>query len=105
MRLDKGFSLGAMNLTASLNVLNLLNTKNVFGIGYNGSAAPAVTGSAGIYRGTGEPDNSGWLSTKEGQEWAALNGPEAVRLFKERENDPANFGIPRQIRLGLRLEF
>lgn len=105
VRVDKGFNLGSLNLIASVVVLNTLNAKNVFGIGYVGSAAPAVAGSAGIYRGTGQPDNSGWLDTKEGREWAALNGPEAVEIFKARENDPANFGIPRQVRLGLRLEY
>jgi len=98
-RLDRGFSVGPLNMTASIYVLNALNAKNVFGNGYAGGIAGTV------YRGTGQPDNSGWLSTREGQEWAALNGPEAVSVFKARENDPSNFGIPRQIRLGLRIEY
>lgn len=105
IRLDRGFTLGPLNLTASLVVLNTLNNKNVYGIGYSGSSAPAIAGSAGIYRGTGEPDNSGWLDTKEGREWATQNGPDAVAVFNAREKDPANYGIPRQIRLGLRLEY
>jgi len=99
VRLDRGFSVGPLNMTASIYVLNALNAKNVFGNGYAGGIAGTV------YRGTGQPDNSGWLSTREGQEWAALNGPEAVSVFKARENDPSNFGIPRQIRLGLRIEY
>lgn len=99
VRLDRGFTVGPLNMTASLIVLNALHAENVFGNGYAG-------GNAGtIYRGTGEANNSGWLSTQAGQEWAALNGQEAVAVFKARENDPANYGIPRQVRLGLRVEY
>ncbi len=111
LKVDRGFSLGPVNLIASLSVLNVLNTKNVFG-SYRGPAeqSPLIFGnrvetSNGIYRGTGEADNSGWLATKDGQDWAAKNGDAAVQIFKDRENDPSNFGIPRQIRLGVRVEY
>lgn len=103
VRLDRGFTIGSLELTATISVVNALNSKNVFGNGgYFGSAGGT---SAGIYRGTGEPDNSGWLATREGADWARLNGPDAVAVFQGRENDPANFGVPRQIRLGLRLDY
>ncbi|MBD3298376.1 MAG: hypothetical protein GF341_06960 [candidate division Zixibacteria bacterium] len=65
-----------------------------------------------VYSGTGEPDNTDWLETPEGREFAqdlnhptdnsGLTGEEKFRL---RENDPANFGISRQIRFGARLMF
>lgn len=111
LKIDRGFNLGVVNLVASLSVLNLLNTNNVFG-SYKGPAeqSPLIFGnrvesSNGIYRGTGEADNSGWLATKDGKDWAEKNGPDAVAIFKARENDPSNFGIPRQVRLGLRIEY
>lgn len=100
LRVDRSFTAGPLNMTVSLYVLNALNSKNVFGNGYS---AAGLAGT--IYRGTGEADNSGWLSTREGQEWAGRYGQEAVDVFTAREHDPANYGIPRQLRLGLRIEY
>lgn len=122
LKLDKGFSIGPVDLVASLSVLNLLNTKNVVGVDriggsggiFNSDGIDAAGTTPGVYRGTGLPDNSGWLQTLEGQAWLAANQTAVVngvtytdpeRIFKLRENNPSNFGIPRQIRLGLRLEY
>jgi hypothetical protein len=56
-----------------------------------------------VYRGTGEPSNTGWLASREGMEWAAQNGPEAEQIFKDREANPANYGVPGQMRFGIRI--
>ncbi len=89
LRIDRGFKIADIQFVASLYIINLTNAKNVYD----------------VYTGTGEPDNSGWLSTPEGKDWAAQYGPEAVAIFKARENDPFNFGLPRMVRLGLRVEY
>ncbi len=103
IRLDKGFYVGPLNMTASLMIINVMGMENVFGVGTYGGAVNSV--SQGIYRGSGEADNSGWLASQAGQDWATLHGPDAVSAFKAREADPANYGIPRQVRLGLRVEY
>jgi hypothetical protein len=81
--------IGSLDITASLYIINITDAKN------------EVT----VFRGTGEADNTGWLSTASGQAWAALNGPTAVELYKKMEQNPGNYGIPRQFRLGFRVEY
>ncbi|HEX9655892.1 MAG TPA: hypothetical protein VGB89_03120, partial [Bacteroidota bacterium] len=81
---------------------------------FNADGIDPAGSTPGVYRGTGLPDNSGWLETLEGQAWLASNQTSVVngitytnpaQVFQNRENNPSNFGIPRQIRLGLRLEY
>ncbi|MGD0337919.1 MAG: TonB-dependent receptor [Bacteroidota bacterium] len=97
LRVDRAFKAGPFNLIASLTVLNLLDTKNV----------------VAVWRATGMPNSTGWLSTLAGQQWAegvTHESPTGVVLdpataFSTREADPTNYGIPRQIRLGIRVEY
>jgi len=67
-----------------------------------------------VYHSTGEPNNTGWLETAEGQSFASR--PEtnvahdtsyltAEQKYRLREADPANLDIPRQVRVGMRLLF
>jgi hypothetical protein len=123
LKLDRSFSLGPVSLVASLSVLNLLNADNVVSLdritvprnlGGGGFGIDNAGNIAGVYRGTGLPDNSGWLETQEGHAWIAANPThevngvtytDPVAYFKAREANPANFGIPRQVRLGLRVEY
>ncbi len=126
LKVDKGFNLGPVDIVAYLSVLNLLNAKNVVGVDRIGGAGgvanfdgidPAGSnggGFGGVYRGTGLPDYSGWLQTLEGQAWLATQPNETMvngvnytkeEVFRFREANPANFGIPRMIRFGLRLEY
>jgi hypothetical protein len=59
-----------------------------------------------VYRSTGDPYTSGWLTTKEGI--AATSGPGGSNIaadYMSLERNPSNFGIPRLIRLGLKLNF
>nr|MBN2276205.1 TonB-dependent receptor [candidate division Zixibacteria bacterium] len=65
-----------------------------------------------VYSSTGEPNNTGWLSTPAGQQFiedtdtvfdnSGLTGEEKYRLA---ENDPNNFGRPRIFRIMAKLEF
>lgn len=57
----------------------------------------------GIYTGTGESTNDGWLNTANGKTWAANNGPDAVKLYQYLEENMGYYGPPRQVRLGIRL--
>ncbi len=90
-KVDKTFTLFE-NLDANIYLwfTNLLNTRNV---------------TNGVYQGTGQPDNDGYLSTSGGQVWAANNGESAVDLYKYLEDNLGFYGPPRQVRLGLRLNF
>lgn len=122
LRVDRTFDLGPVDLIASLAVLNLLDADNVGsvarlpggGLGTTGATGVAQAGvNVGVYRGTGEPDNSGWLSTEQGLAFLRDNAPVVVDgrtlypgdVFRAREANPANYGIPRQLRFGLRIEY
>jgi len=90
-KLEKSFDLMSnLAITPYIWVQNLFNDINV------------VT----VYRSTGDPYTTGWLSTAEGQ--AATSGPTGAYVaqdYMSLERNPANFGIPRLIRLGLKLNF
>ncbi len=86
LKLDKTFSLFDLGeINVYLWIENVLNKKNVLA----------------VYSGTGLPNNDGWFTTPKGQTWAADNGPGAVALYNYLQNDPANYGTPRTIRLGV----
>jgi hypothetical protein len=90
-KLEKSFSLmNDLAITPYVWVENLFNTVN------------AVI----VYRSTGDPYTTGWLSTQEGI--AATSGPGGSNIaadYMSLERNPGNFGIPRLIRLGLKLNF
>jgi len=90
-KLEKSFSLmNNLAITPYLWVENLFNAINV----------------VNVWRSTGDPYTTGWLSTQEGI--AATSGPGGnlkAADYMSLERDPANFGIPRLIRLGLKLNF
>ncbi len=89
MKINKTVTiLGDLDLDVYLWVTNLLNTKNV---------------ENGVYTGTGESTNDGWLNTANGKTWAANNGPDAVKLYQYLEENMGYYGPPRQVRLGIRL--
>lgn len=79
------------NLNIYLQVLNVLNNRNVLG----------------VYQYTGNPDDDGYLASS--QAIAALanaNSPTSFRdLYTLRMNNSDNFNKPRVIRIGLLLEF
>ncbi len=79
------------NLNLYLRVDNLLNTKNV----------------QNVYRFTGSPEDDGFLSSLQGQQVISQQvSRQAYRdQYRAKIENPRNFGRPRIIRLGARLNF
>jgi len=91
----KSFALGRYTIAPYIQVNNLLNRDNVIA----------------VYESTGRPNTTGWLSTEEGEAFSetfaeadasGLNGEQKYNL---KENNPLNYGPPRQIFFGLQLSF
>lgn len=79
------------NLTVYIQVLNILNTKNIIS----------------VYRKTGNPDDDGYLAAAEFQNnIASQNDEQSYRdLYATKINNPDNYSQPRRIRLGLLFNF
>lgn len=79
------------NMNIYLQVLNLLNTKNIIN----------------VYRATGSPNDDGYLASPQGQIALAnqTNLNSFVDLYNIKMNDPSYYSRPRVIRIGLLLDF
>ena len=90
-RLDKTFSLGNFDLNVYLYVINLLDTDN----------------PTGAFFRTGDPSDDGYLSTSTGQSQTQQWGPQYVSLYRALNNgkNSGNYGPPRQIRFGFKLDY
>lgn len=79
------------NLNVYLQVLNLLNTKNVIR----------------VYKATGNPDDDGYLASPAAQNTIASQVyPQSfVDLYDIKVNNPANYSRPRVIRIGVQIDF
>ena len=64
--------------------LNALNTENV----------------VGVYEGTGEAGEDGWIASPEGQVWLKGN-PIGENFYYDRLRDSSNWSNPRMVRFGL----
>ena len=100
LRIDKNIDLSwgkegegrkMANLNIYLQVLNVLDTRNVMN----------------VYRFTGNPGDDGYLYAAQTQAIInAQNDPQSFRdLYSVKVNNPNNFSIPRRIRLGVMLDF
>ncbi len=96
LKATKGFMWGRTQLELQLWVINVFNTENV----------------DFVYSSTGLPNSTGWLETEEGQKWLDSHastrdssGLTAEEKYRLRENDPTNYGVPRQIRAGIKFLF
>lgn len=89
LKVDKSFKTGIANIVPYLWIENLLDRENFI----------KVWGS------TGEPDNTAFLTTPEGQLEIQSAGPGYAEDYKALERDPTNYGKPRTIRVGTRIEF
>ena len=61
-----------------------------------------------VYNSTGLPDSDGYLNTSGGDAWleTAVGGPEfGKELYGSRISHPSNYGAPRQIRIGVRIDY
>ncbi len=90
-RLDKTFSFGSFDLNAYVYVINLLGTDN----------------PVGAFPRTGDPSNDGWFSTPEGHGLALNNGQQYIDFYNAVTNgdNSGNWGPPRQIRFGIKLDY
>ncbi len=80
-----------VDLNVYLQVLNVLNTTNV----------------TSVYAATGSPDDDGYITSPNAQSVIARQpSPQAyVDLYGIKVNDPANYDLPRRIRLGVQVNF
>jgi hypothetical protein len=91
LKLEKGFKIGDYLITPYLWIENLLDSDN----------------PVDVYRSTGSAYSTAWLETTEGKKFAESTPfPEKFKQdYKSLELDPFNFGIPRLIKLGLKMNF
>ncbi len=97
MKIDKSVSLGPLNANIYVWVINVLNTQNV----------------VGVFPVSGDAYDDGWLSSPQGSQTvsgiAAQYGQEFADMYKQLYStlnyNAGNFGPPRQIRLGVRLNY
>jgi len=87
-RLDKKINAGPVVLTPYVWVINAFNSEII----------------EDVYNSTGLPGEDGYFSTREGKVWEAVDATRA-EWYKARVADPENWGEPRQIRLGLRIDY
>ncbi len=90
-RLDKSFTIGPLDLNVYVYVINLLGTLN----------------PTDAFMRTGDPADDGWFSTEGGRADALSNGPQFVDFWRQVAlgDNSGNYGPPRQIRFGLRLDY
>jgi hypothetical protein len=91
MRLDKTVTLGPLDLNVFIYVINLLGTDNPV---------------SAFFR-TGDPKDDGWFSSAPGKEDAITNGQQYVNFYNAVNlgENSGNFGAPRQIRFGIKLDY
>ena len=87
LKLEKSFTAGGFLVTPYLWVQNLTGAENV----------------NQVWRSTGDPHTTGFLLTPDGQAAIQSNGEGYRQDYESLERDPVNFGIPRVIRLGLKV--
>lgn len=96
-RIDKSFSVGPLNMNVYLWVINVLNTQNI----------------TGVFSTSGDALDDGWLASPEGSQilegYRSAHGDEAADNYKQLYlasiYNAGFFGPPRQIRLGIKLEY
>lgn len=89
LKIEKGFPIGNFYLTPYVVIENLLDSDNI----------------VGVWRSTGSPYTTGWLNDPDAQGVIGQRGQGYVKDYETLEKDPNNFGIPRLIKLGLKLNF
>jgi len=89
LKLDKSFRIDKVELVPYLWVENLFDADNVID----------------VWPSTGKPDETNWENTPQGRQSLQAYGEGWLSDYHALERDPGNYGIPRLIRLGLRVEF
>jgi len=90
LKANKTFGIARLNFDVYLWVINVFDRKNVIE----------------VYEGSGLADNTGWLASSEGQsfvrQFAAEDG---LTKYNIKQRNPMHYDTPRQVRLGLRMNF
>jgi hypothetical protein len=89
LKVEKGFPIGSFYITPYVWIENLLDADNI----------------VDIWRSTGSANTTNWLNDPDAQGTIQQQGEGYVKDYETLEKDPNNFGIPRLIRLGLKLNF
>jgi len=89
LKIEKGFKISNFYITPYVWIQNLLDVQNV----------------NDVYRTTGSAYSTGWLNDPDAQGQITTVGQGYVDDYESLELDPRNFGIPRLIYLGLKLNF
>jgi len=87
LKIEKSFAAGGLLVTPYLWILNLTGAENV----------------TAVWRSTGDAHTTGFLNTLEGRLAVQSGGEGFKQDYESLERDPDNFGIPRLIRLGLKV--
>ncbi len=89
-KVEKTFAIGNdLGITPYVWVNNLFNAKN----------------AVSVWRSTGSPETTGFLATAEGKVLAAQYGQNWVYDYEALERNPSNFGPPRLIKVGVKMNF
>ena len=89
LKVEKSFPIGNFFIIPYVWVENLFDADNV----------------VGVWRSTGSGLTTGWLNDPDAQGTILQQGEGYVKDYQTLEKDPRNFGIPRLIKLGLKLNF
>ncbi|GBD86452.1 vitamin B12/cobalamin outer membrane transporter [bacterium BMS3Abin03] len=89
IKAEKSFPVGNFYIVPYVWIENLLGSINV----------------TRVYRSTGDPYTTGYLNTPGGRSAVANNGEGFAQDYRSLERNPSNFGIPRLIKLGVKLNF
>lgn len=91
LKVEKGFALGNATFTPYVWIENLFDADN----------------PVAVYRSTGSPYTTAYLSTPSGRTFAeGTKYPELFKMdYQSLERNPFNFGIPRTIKLGFKVNF
>jgi hypothetical protein len=97
MKIDKSFTMGPLDANIYVWVINVLNTQNI----------------VGVFPVSGDAYDDGWLSSPQGAQTVSgiesQYGQQYADMYKNMYStltyDSGHFGPPRQIRLGVRLNY
>ena len=90
LKANKMFSVSHLSFDVYVWVINVFDRKNV----------------VEVYEGSGLADNTGWLATAEGQSFASqYQAEDGTAKYNIKQRNPMHYDTPRQVRLGLRMNF
>ena len=100
LKANKDVVAGQNRVSLYVWVINLLDRKNVAARDINARGF-----ETSVYSGTGLPDETRWLSTEDGRKFVEQFGQTGQQKYVVKQNDPRNFGPPRQVRFGMAYSF